>query len=825
MLLFQRLLGGDRKSSPASKRGRRASLAVEALEERTLMSITTNLVTVAPIPSVSSAIVKNMSIDTFSDGNFAAPAQAANGYAYNPTGSPWTFGGSSPNGSGVTANGSDFTSGNPNGPTNQAAFLQGNGQISQSFELSGGTDSISFLAAQRGNAQASFQAVEVWLDNTLVDLVVPASIGYTSYQTLNFTVTGTATHTITFRGVDPLTGNNTAFIADVSIGAAAAEADPNEPAVLAQAVADFQHDGAITYQDMLGLFTTVEAQIAPIVYNPNGTGLPPISIGNTDPLSTLSTLSGVTTSNTPPPSGAEGYCTGGLSTAQLEWMQTIVGDAACLKMAPDVAYLANNVVNGNPANATYQYLSSNTQVVNVALGNLVAADCTYAASTGSFGSTAAQLQELVTKWLQGGDYPTTVGGAAYSNSYGSLFVNATYSNLYGSSTNPNGSTSAIVTLTSGQTSSPAVPNYWDVNQQGLGDCWLISSFAETALQTPSVIESMFTPEGSYTVNGTTTNVWSVRFYVNGAPTYVTVDSWMPDSSSSAVLPALSGAIWVQLAEKAYAEVFAGNDYNNLSGGFSQNALAAITGRSIWASQFYHVSGVGVVETGVTGIDTSTVLSTISSLFGAAGDSNYITTEDSLASQIYQAFTSGQLVTLGSLGNGTNGQIVGDHDYFVIGAQAIDGTYNFTLGNPWGPNGGTAGGTTNTYPAIVYNLSVDDLMANFDYVAFTNSAGPASASTAPGSTTTIITGSPAVNPLGTGYGASQATVPLTHGQGMGYEAQRDLQPAALTVVHAHYAALLNELPTLFAERLRGGGAGDVSFAYLDALFAEDFALEI
>jgi hypothetical protein len=695
MNAFRRLFGINRNSGNASKQTRRPALTVEALEERTLMSVASSLANVHP-PVVA------LPTDAFRDGNFASPAQRANCYTYNPIGSPWIFDGASPNGSGVSASGSAFTSGNPSAPTAQVAFLQGHGQMSQSFELSAGSYSISFLAAQRGNHQTSFQAVEVWLDNTLVDLVMPASTSYAPYHTLNFTVTGTAVHNITFKGVDPLTGDNTAFVTNVTIGPAAAHADPNQPAVLTQTVADFQRDGSITYSDMLGLFATELSQIAPVQEIQHGTGKGSISY------------------------------TGGLTVSQIDCLKTIVGDAACLKMAPDVTYLANNVVNGNAANASYQTLNGSHQVVNSVLGNLFA---TGTSINNNAGSSATQLQELVTKWFLGGDYPATVNGVAYTPTSGSLFVSSAVQYA-----TQNGSTTTTVSLTKGN----AVPNYWDVHQTDLGDCWLISSFAEAAMQNPAAIETMFTYEGN--------SVWSVRFYVNGTPTYVTVNAELP--SDYCVAPAYTGAIWVQLAEKAYADVFAGNSYNSLNngGGFSQGPMADITGRSVWASSFYHVSGVGVVETGATGVDTSTVLSTITSALGDAGDSNYVTSENHLAGQIYQAFASGQLVTLGSLGSGTNHQVAGNHMYFLVGAQAVDGTYSFTLGNPWGAYGGSEG--NNSYPFIVSNVSVDDLFANFDYAAFTNSTGPASANTPPVSTTTGISGPVNVTPLAIGFGATQ-----------------------------------------------------------------------
>ena len=70
-------------------------------------------------------------------------------------------------------------------------------------------------------------------------------------------------------------------------------------------------------------------------------------------------------------------------------------------MAGYVQVLAGDVVNGNPANAHYQ---------GQTLGNLAA------------GSTATQLNELVSKWFLGTDLPNTGNSRyVYESTAGSLF--------------------------------------------------------------------------------------------------------------------------------------------------------------------------------------------------------------------------------------------------------------------------------------------------------------------------------------------------------------------------------------------------------------------
>jgi hypothetical protein len=151
------------------------------------------------------------------DAGFESPNVGAGtwgAFQYNPTGTPWTFSGSS----GIAGNGSGFTLGNPNAPEGtQVAFLQMTGSFSQSVNFAqGGTFTIGFQAAQRGNWQSSGQTFQVLVDGNVVGTFTPFGTGYTSFTTNGFTVTG-GLHTITFQGLNPNGGDNTAFIDQVSL--------------------------------------------------------------------------------------------------------------------------------------------------------------------------------------------------------------------------------------------------------------------------------------------------------------------------------------------------------------------------------------------------------------------------------------------------------------------------------------------------------------------------------------------------------------------------------------------------------------------------------
>jgi autotransporter-associated beta strand protein len=152
---------------------------------------------------------------TISNFGFETPSIGTGNYVYNPSGGSWTFNGAAGSGSGLTANGSAFSS-----PTalqgTQAAFVQEYGSIKQTLTglIPGTNYTITFLAAERpGNAQT-------W--NVVVNGAVVASFnpgsGATSYADYTATFKATATsETLAFLGTDLAGGDNTIFIDAVQI--------------------------------------------------------------------------------------------------------------------------------------------------------------------------------------------------------------------------------------------------------------------------------------------------------------------------------------------------------------------------------------------------------------------------------------------------------------------------------------------------------------------------------------------------------------------------------------------------------------------------------
>jgi hypothetical protein len=245
---------------------------------------------------------------------------------------------------------------------------------------------------------------------------------------------------------------------------------------------------------------------------------------------------------------AEAESAGAITTAELQSLQALVtpSGAAAVNMASPIQSLTYKVVDGDPANAQYQ---------GTALGNLQASN------------PASHLQELVDKWFLGQDTPT---------------IDMEY--LSGSSVS--------YSLASGTLFGSGGPSYKDVYQGEEGDCWLLSSLAVTAAHDPSLIQSMFTSDGTQMENGVPVQVWTVRFYDNGVASYLTVNNLLPASSGNLVyaggfqsISNPNNVLWVELAEKAYAQLCASgwnaraesNAYASLNGGSASTALPVITG--------------------------------------------------------------------------------------------------------------------------------------------------------------------------------------------------------------------------------------------------------
>jgi hypothetical protein len=147
------------------------------------------------------------------DSGFEGAVMPGNGFDYNPIGTPWLFTGTT----GVSANGTGFTAGNPNAPQGeQVAFLQGTGSVTQAVTFAAGNYTLTFNAAQRGN-WGNAQTFNVLVDGNVVGAFNSlAGATYTTLTTDSFTVTA-GSHTITFQGTNQNGGDSTLFFDQIAL--------------------------------------------------------------------------------------------------------------------------------------------------------------------------------------------------------------------------------------------------------------------------------------------------------------------------------------------------------------------------------------------------------------------------------------------------------------------------------------------------------------------------------------------------------------------------------------------------------------------------------
>jgi len=337
---------------------------------------------------------------------------------------------------------------------------------------------------------------------------------------------------------------------------------------------------------------------------------------------------------------------GGMTTTKFSALNTLaslLNQTGGLSTSAYVQQIANDVILGNSANAKWNGGSSTA----TNLGNLSAT------------STQTQVNELIGKWFLGTDLPSLdVSGIGEQN----------LSPTYQTSTLP-------LFASSG-------PSYLDVNQGYLGDCYFVAALGETALKDPSLIENMITANG----NGT----YSVCFYVNGQPDYVTVNGQLPMMSggyswaNGATQEFANSTVdaWVALVEKAFVQLneqtaaasygghTTGNAYEDINGG------TAIT-LSELTDQTFNTYNLSPSESTSS---LSSLMSTLNSDW-AAGDEIILSTP-----------------------NTDNGNLVGDHMYIVTGINAAAGT--ISIQNPW--NSAYSGPLQMSFTDSIAQLAADNV---------------------------------------------------------------------------------------------------------------------
>lgn len=143
-------------------------------------------------------------------------------YLYKPAGGEWSFSGSSGDGSGVAANASAFTAGNPVAPQGtQVAFLQRSGTASRGLTglVPGKTYKVSFMAAQRANKTGGQlgQTFDMAINDAVIASYAPAQ-WTTSYRSYSATFVATATFaSLAFKGTNLRGGDNTILLDQVLV--------------------------------------------------------------------------------------------------------------------------------------------------------------------------------------------------------------------------------------------------------------------------------------------------------------------------------------------------------------------------------------------------------------------------------------------------------------------------------------------------------------------------------------------------------------------------------------------------------------------------------
>jgi len=186
----------------------------------------------SPVCETVSASVVSVAI---ANASFETPVTST--YVYGATGGSWTFtAASGSNGSGVTTNGSAFTSGNSNAPLGtQVAFLQGTGSVYQTVTglTAGTTYQVTVAMSQRQNSYGGQlgNTVDFRVNGTtMTTFDPPQSSGAYADYTVTFTAPA-ASVTLGFYGTNTLANgtypDNTAFLDNVRVISLASMSVPN----------------------------------------------------------------------------------------------------------------------------------------------------------------------------------------------------------------------------------------------------------------------------------------------------------------------------------------------------------------------------------------------------------------------------------------------------------------------------------------------------------------------------------------------------------------------------------------------------------------------
>lgn len=186
----------------------------------------------------------------------------------------------------------------------------------------------------------------------------------------------------------------------------------------------------------------------------------------------------------------------------------------------------------------------------------------------------------------------------------------------------------------------------DIEQGQLGVCYLLAAISAVA-EFPSRIQKIFINQQS-----NAQGVYGVKFYVQGVPTEIVLDDYIPctKSSKEKISPVFSkpkgNELWVLLLEKAWAKLF--GSYAKIETGVSDEAFEYILG----VPSFLYLAGHQTV--------------------------------DQIWRKIYSADKKNYIISASTLQDtdGTVG-LASSHTYSVISAHKVGGYRLLKLRNPWG----------------------------------------------------------------------------------------------------------------------------------------------